>query len=162
MRPRGVATAGRMLRESEGQMVVEMAVVTPVMIVVAIIVLNLMWFLEASARFDRVAFDAVIATAVSPADGEGLAEHAATEAITEAMGGLRGVTVEVSASTVWDDLASGDGFTMAPQLTRYVCTMVYEPWPSALTVAGVEAGIPLELRHERAIVVDRYRPGVLF
>ena len=53
--PRRLSAPPRVLGEEDGQMVVEMAVVTPVMIVVAVIVLNLMWFLEASARFDRVA-----------------------------------------------------------------------------------------------------------
>ena len=147
----------------EGQMVAEMAVVAPVMIVVAIIAVNLMWFLEASSRFDRLAPDVVAALAVSPgaADG-GSQEHAVTQALQEAMSDLRGVSVSVSARSLWDDLASGAGFTMAPHLTRYECTLTYEPWPSSLTVAGIQAGVPACLVHTKVFTVDRYRPGVIF
>ena len=45
---------------------VEMAVVAPVLIVLALIVYNIMMFLSATARFDRVAPDIVLAHAVSP------------------------------------------------------------------------------------------------
>lgn len=148
----------------EGQMVVEMAVLTPVMLVVAVVVLNLMWFLEAAARFDRVVPDTVMAVAVSPAgeEGGGAHEHEVTVALTEAMDGLRGVTVTVQAQIVWDDLSDGAGFTMAPHLTRYVCTMAYTPWPSGFSVAGFDAAVPVELKHVRSFVVDRYRSGVVF
>lgn len=37
---------------ARGQMTVELAVVVPAAIVVALIVLNLMWFVEACAAFD--------------------------------------------------------------------------------------------------------------
>ena len=147
--------------QEEGQMVVEMAVVAPVMIVVAIVVLNLMWFLEAATRFDRLAPDVVMAVAVSPSGG-GSQEHAVAAALEQAMGCMRGVTVAVAAQTVWDDVSEGLGFTMAPHLTRYVCTMRYAPWPSGLSVAGVDAGVPVSLSHTKSFVVDRYRGGVLF
>lgn len=144
-------------------MVVEFAVIVPVIIVVAIICLNLMWFMEAASRFDRLAGDVVLAIAVSPASGQGGSqEHAVTQALQEAMAGLRGVTVNVSAKTLWDDVSSGLGFTMAPHLTRYECTMYYTPWPSSLTVAGVQAGVPARLEHVKSITVDRYRSGVIF
>lgn len=147
----------------EGQMVVEMAVVAPVMIAVALVVLNLMWFLEATSRFDRVAPDVVMANAVSPpGDGGGAREHEVASALRDAMGGLRGVAVSVRAETLWDDLSSGAGFTMAPYLTRYVCTMEYSPWPADFSIAGIDIGVPAILRHERSFVVDRYRPGVVF
>lgn len=144
-------------------MVVELAVIVPVIIVVAIICLNLMWFMEAASRFDRLAGDVVLAVAVSPASGQGGSqEHAVTQALQESMSGLRGVTVNVSAKTLWGDVSSGLGFTMAPHLTRYECTMYYAPWPSSLTVAGVQAGVPARLEHVKSITVDRYRSGVIF
>ena len=88
--------AARVFSDESGQMVVEMAVVAPVMIVVAIIAVNLMWFMEACARFDRLAPDIVVALAVSPAGGEGgTQEHAVTQALQEAMSDLRGVSVTV-------------------------------------------------------------------
>lgn len=153
----------RIAGNDEGQMVVEMAVVAPVMIVVAVVVLNLMWFLEAAARFDRVALDEVLALAVSPA-GEYAAQGGEREvenAIRDAMGSLRGVEVDVRTAYAWE-VSEGFGFSFAPHLTRYVCTMRYTPWPQGLQVAGIDAGVPFELVHERSIVVDCYRPGVVF
>ena len=163
---------GDLARDEHGQMVVEMAVVTPVMIVVAVVVANLVSFIAACARFDRVAPDAVMACAVSPA-GEaiesGAQEHEVAQAIEGAMRPIARVTVEVTAQTAWEAYEEGRGdndpsvgFSFAPHLTRYVCTLTYRPWPSALSIAGVDAGVPGELRHECAFTIDRYRPGVLF
>lgn len=159
-------TAGCLLDE-EGQMVVELAVVTPVMLVVAIVVLNLLFFMEACARFDRVAPDIVMALAVSPSQDDaeaGSQAHRVSEALREAMGGLRGVEVHVEERSAWEAAQEEGqiGFSFAPHLTRYVCTMSYTPWPSAFTVAGVDAGIPARLEHVRTFTVDRYRSGVLF
>lgn len=148
----------------EGQMVVEMAVVAPVMIVAAVIALNLMGFLEASARFDRVAPDIVLALAVAP-EGEasdGGQVHRVTEALQGAMGGSGRVRVSAWAEGAWESGEGGGvGFSFAPHLTRYVCTMAYAPWPQSFSVAGVEAGAPLELRHDAVVVVDRYRSGIV-
>ena len=67
MHARGVA------RECRAQAVVEMAIVTPVLIVLALISCNLMIFAAAVARFDRVVPDIVLAHAVSPAGMTGAA-----------------------------------------------------------------------------------------
>ena len=58
------------LREERAQATVEMAVVTPVLLVLALIVYNVMVFAGAVARFDRVVPDIVLAHAVAPS-GEG-------------------------------------------------------------------------------------------
>ena len=50
---------------------------------------------------------------------------------------------------------------VSPLLTRYTCTLVYRPWPRLLRMPGVTYEAPLALRHERELVVDRYRPGVV-
>ena len=58
--------ATKRLLEQDGQLAVELAVMVPVCIVVALIVFNLCRFIEACATFDRVAMDAVISQGVSP------------------------------------------------------------------------------------------------
>ena len=58
------------LREERAQATVEMAVVTPVLLVLALIVYNVMIFASAVARFDRVVPDIVLAHAVA-SEGEG-------------------------------------------------------------------------------------------
>lgn len=153
--------AGRGLGR-RGQMTVELAVVVPVVIVVALIVLNLMWFVDACAAFDQAALDAVVAHGVSPA-GEQTGSAAVAQvkaALEQAMGREGTCEVEVSARAV-----SGGGeaasLAVSPLLTRYTCTLVYRPWPRLLRMPGVTYEAPLALRHERELVVDRYRPGVV-
>ena len=74
------------LREKRAQATVEMAVVAPVMIILALIVYNLMQFACAVARFDRVAPDVVLAQGVSPQGDATLGKTATVEsALQEAM-----------------------------------------------------------------------------
>ena len=44
---------------------------------------------------------------------------------------------------------------------RFTCRMAYRPVPSGANVAGVDLGAPLELEHERELVVDVYRGGAV-
>ena len=155
------AGAGDRLGEG-GQMTVELAVVTPVVIVVALVVLNLMWFIEACAAFDQAALDAVVSHGVAPAGEQSqlAAVDEVRDALSRALGREETCEVEVSAE------AAGEGspeatFAISPLLTRYTCTLVYHPWPRLLRMPGVTLEAPLALRHERELVVDRYRPGVV-
>lgn len=156
------ARVARPRRGEEGQMTVELAVMTPVVIVVALIVLNLMWFIEACAAFDQAALDAVISHGVAPA-GEQTQVAAVDEvesALSEALGREETCEVEVSASAV-EGGGEGTTFVISPLLTRYTCTLTYRPWPRLLRMPGITYAAPLALRHERQLVVDRYRPGVV-
>ena len=150
------------LRECDGQMVVELAVAMPVLLVVALIVLNLMMFLEACARFDRVVPDIIMAVAVSPSNAGAHQEHALVEAISSALEGLSRVEVAVRAEGSWSGGSADPGFSFAPHLVRYVCTLTYRPWPSGISVGGIDAGVPPSLEHERSFTVDRYRGAVVF
>lgn len=146
-----------------GQMAVELAVLVPVVIVVALTVYNLMRFVELCAAFDHVALDAVISQGVSP-EGE-QSQMAAAEAvrscIEEAMG-CSACTVRVTASGLTDTATPGKvTFPVSPLLTRYTCEMTYRPWPGSFVIAGVVYASPFELRHERSLVVDRFRPGIV-
>ena len=156
------AGAARPGRGRAGQMTVELAVVTPVVIVVALIVLNLMGFVEACAAFDQAALDAVVSHGVAPA-GEQTQIAAVDEvrsALAEALGREETCEVEVSASAVGEGEKDAT-FAVSPLLTRYTCTLIYRPWPRLLRMPGVTYEAPLSLRHERELVVDRYRPGVV-
>ena len=154
--------ASALARDRSGQMVVELAVVVPVAIVVALVVLNLMGFIEACAAFDQVALDAVVAHGVAPA-GEQTQVASVEEvraALAEGLGREDTCEVEVSAEGVSPG-ASGGSFVISPLLTRYTCTLYYHPWPRLLRMPGITFEAPLSLRHERQLVVDRYRPGVV-
>ena len=149
------------LNGRDGQMTVELAVMTPVVIVIALVVLNLMGYVEACAAFDQAAQDAVIAQGVAPAGSQN--EARATEEVRSLLEDLLGredrCEVEVRAEAVSGG-AEGS-FVISPLLTRYVCTLSYRPWPRLLRLPGVTYEAPLSLRHECELVVDRYRPGVV-
>lgn len=152
---------GRLLSARDAQMTVELAVVVPVVIVVALVVLNLMGYVEACAAFDQAAQDAVLAQGVAPT-GEQDAEHAAGEvraAIEELVGREDRCEVEVRSEAV--SAGAQGSFVISPLLTRYVCTLTYRPWPRTLRLPGVTYEAPFALEHECELVVDRYRPGVV-
>ena len=149
-------------RGSGGQMTVELAAVTPVVIVVALVLLNLLGFIEACAAFDQAAPDAVISHGVAPSGEQTrvVAVDSVREALAEAVGREGVCEVEVSA----EQLSESDGraiFSASPLLTRFTCTLVYRPWPRLLRMPGITLEAPFALRHERQLVVDRYRPGVV-
>ena len=106
------------LASREGQMTVELAVITPVVIVVALVVLNLMGFVEACAAFDQVALDAVVAHGVAPSgeQSEGRAASEVRSAIEELLGREGRCEVEVRAEAVGMG-ATSSGLVMSPLLS---------------------------------------------
>lgn len=143
-------------------MTVELAVLTPVVIVVALVIANLMGFVEACATFDQVALDAVVAQGVAPPgeQDEGRAASEVRSAIQDLLGREDRCEVEVRTEAV-DVGETSSGLVMSPLLTCYVCTLTYHPWPRLLRMPGVTYEAPLALRHECELVVDRFRPGVV-
>lgn len=142
-------------------MAVELAVLVPVIVVVALVIWNVMRFSELCARFDRVAADAVVMHGVSPsgASGELLGVAEVRAAIEQAMGEA---SCEVTVSV--EDVSGGEGralIDLAAGTTRYVCKLGYRPWPGSFSIAGVGATLPELAHHERSVVVDRYRAGVV-
>lgn len=143
-------------------MTVELAVLVPPAIVTALIVFNLMGFIDACAAFDRLSLAAVTAHGVAPAGAQttsGAAEEVRS-AIADALGREDSCEVQVSAQGASEDAAHGS-LVISPLLTRYTCTLLYRPWPRFLRMPGITLEAPLALRHERSLVVDRYRPGVV-
>ena len=157
-------TCNAAARDERGQMAVELAVMLPVGIVVALIVYNLCRFVEACATFDRVAPDAVVAHGVSPAgEQSALSSAGQVKAGIEQALDMRSCEVDVTVSGP-PDAAAGIGgltFPLSPLLTTYTCTLRYRPWPSGFVMAGVAFRPPVALVHVRTLVIDRYRPGVV-
>ena len=151
-------------RGERGQMAVEMAVGVPVCIVVALIVFNICRFVEACASFDRIALDAVVSQGVSP-PGEQSAQAAAgqVQSCIESALALPNCEVSVGVSGASASAGSGRGLRVpvSPLLTTYTCTLRYRPWPHSFVICGVAFRPPVALTHERKLVVDRFRPGVV-
>ena len=100
--------------DERGQMTVELAVMAPVVIVIALVVLTLRGFVEACAAFDQAAPDAVLAHGVAPA-GEQTREAAEREvrsALERALGREGRCEVEVRCEGVLDSGAEGAALTI--------------------------------------------------
>lgn len=144
-----------------GQMAVELAVLVPVVVVAALVIVNVLRFTEACARFDRVALDAVVTQGVSPpgvtSDLAGVGQ--VKGAIEEAMGEMACELVvrAEDASTT----SAGATIDLAAGTTRYVCGLGFRPWPSSAQIAGVGFELPIIAWHERSFVVDRYKAAVV-
>lgn len=149
-------------REESGQMSVELAVLMPVIVVVALVAYNLLRFVCACAMFDRVAQDAVLMHGVSPSGTQTsvVAVDQVRSSICDALKDDPSCSVEVSAERV-GGTGRGSLLSLSPSLTRFDCELRYKPWPSAFVMAGVRYDAPVFLRHARTLVVDRYRPGVV-
>ena len=158
---REVPTQAYPQRSSSGQMAVELAVLMPVIIVVSLTVYNLARFVALCATFDRVSLDMVLWQGVSPAGGSGglPAVDEVRRCIAGALNAPQPCEVQVSAERL---VSSSSGvLTTSPLLTRFRCVLVFRPWPSSFVIAGVPYRSPLVLRHERSLVVDCYRSGVV-
>jgi hypothetical protein len=144
-------------------MTVELAVLMPVLIVVALVVLNLARFCQACAVFDRAAPDAVLTHGVAPPGNQTVSSSEAE--VAAAIGrALDSQSCEVEVVCEGGAPEKRDGgvtFPVSPLLTTYRCTLRYRPWPGSFVMAGMAFDPPAVLRHERSLVVDRFRPGVI-
>ena len=50
---------------------------------------------------------------------------------------------------------------LLPHYVKYVCTLKFKFWPRNLNLPIVSYGAPLELSHEKSIVVDMFKSGVV-
>ncbi|MCL2882859.1 MAG: hypothetical protein FWF30_00080 [Coriobacteriia bacterium] len=156
------------LLDERGQMAVEMAVLMPVLIVVALILFNCLNYLAASARFDRLVEQAVRTQAASPASGSyGMASRADSceQLLRGAFSDYPDVQVKVEAEAVaWgggssEDAGGGLAFSLLPKQEAYTCRLTYTPWPFQKAVFGLKL---FQVEHTRRLVIDPYRPGVLW
>ena len=148
--------------EDSAQATVEMAVVAPVMIVLALIVYNIMVFAGAVARFDRVAPDIVLAHAIAP-EGEGDAPVDASPRVSAALeSAMQGYDLEIEVTSEAGTPGGQDAILSLEESFRtYTCAMRFKPWPQGFAIAGVSLGAPAVLSHERAVTIDPWRPGVV-
>lgn len=151
------------LREERAQATVEMAMIMPVLLVLALIVYNVMIFAGAVARFDRVVPDIVLAHAVAPGgEGDDSVVDASATVQAQIRDAMEGYELEIEVSSEQGAAATDGGLlSLSGTFRTYTCTMRYEPWPGSLSIAGFSLGAPAVLTHERAVTVDPWRPGVV-
>lgn len=149
------------LKDDSGQMAVELAVLIPVVITVGLIVVNVLQYAELCARFDRVAYNAVLVAGVSP---EGGAEgFAASEAVrSQIVDAMQSTSCDITVSAEIRTARDSDALiSLSSGTTRYACTLVYHPWPHAVSIAGATLSLPFGVEHTRELVVDRYRQAIV-
>ncbi|MCL1879663.1 MAG: hypothetical protein FWF71_03445 [Actinomycetia bacterium] len=152
-------------------MAVEMAVLLPVALAMVFVMLNVLSYLANCARFDPLAAEAVRIEAVSPNAGSyGTAARAkaAEKLLSQAFEGHGNVSISVKGSQAiatggFSDQGVSDSqaveFSFLPLHEVYTCTLSYRPWGFPQGLFGLEL---FEVRHQRRLVIDPYRPGVLF
>lgn len=134
-----------------GQMTVELAVVFPVLLVVAVVAVNALLFFSECAAFDRVAREAVRVHATSPAYGQGLEQSRAQVAQTVE----QALDQPYLASRVAVEGAAGGH-------ARFTATLEFSPTLFGLGLKSSVFGVALpHLEHAVSLVVDPYKPGVL-
>lgn len=140
------------LGEQKGQMTVEWAVAFPVFVVVAVVAVNALTFFSECAEFDRVARNAMRAYAAAPAYEQGVEQSCAQ--IKSAL------EQEFSASNM-ETTVSAEG--VAGGKTRFVAILRYEPTLFGLGMKSEVFGVTLpRLEHRTQLVLEMYKPGVLF
>ena len=149
-------------RERRAQATVEMAIVAPVMVVLALVAYSLMLFTAAVARFDRVVPDVVLAHGVSPAGGEGSSTASMVETVRcQVASAMEGYDVEVEVAVGEEGREEASVLALVGARRTFTCTMRFRTWPGSFAIAGVPLGAPAALCHERAVTVDPWRPGVV-
>jgi len=139
------------LKDRSGQMTVELVVVFPVLIIVAVIAVNALLFLSECAAFDRVAKDAVRVYATSPAYGQGVGQSSAL------------VDQAIKARFDKDYLSSsvtttGEAFGHV----TFTAELVFSPTLFGMGLKSSVFGVSLPtLHHSVTMTVDTYKPGVL-
>lgn len=133
-----------------GQMTVELVVALPVLIAVAVVVVNACLLLSECAAFDRVASDAVRAFATSPAFGE------------EGSVACGEIAEELDRNFSRDHLSTGVAAESgADGMTTYRMTLEFSPTLFGLGFKSEVFGVSLpRLTHTVSLTVDPYKPGV--
>ncbi|MEC4176741.1 hypothetical protein VIN30_09815 [Adlercreutzia sp. R7] len=139
-------------RGEAGQATVELAVAVPVIIIVAVIAVNALTFFGTCASFDRVARQTICALGAAPNAGEDAA--AVAEAVEAALAdAMAGTSATVDVRVEGGDLG----------LMRYTARLEYAPTLFGLGLRSQVLGVSLPpLVHEVELVVDAYKPGILF
>lgn len=140
------------LRDEAGQATVELAIVFPIVIIIAVIAINALLFFGQCASFDRVFRQVVSTVASSPASGQNTAntknllERELYEAFTQS-----NIDFEVSV-----EANSGD-------FHRFSGKLLMQPTLFGMGLKREIFGVSLpSLTHECQMTIDEYKPGVMF
>lgn len=135
------------LRENSGQMTVEFCVVLPILLVIALILVNALSFVSEMAKFDRLARNTIRVFAISQARGEETSD--AKDFVSDSLSSaFDKENVEVEC-----EMSEG-GFG----LKKIVCRLKWQPTLFGLGINDEILGVSMpKLSHEVDLVVDKYK-----
>lgn len=142
----------RQVCNSAGQMTVELVVILPVLIIVAVIAMNALEFFSFCASFDRTAHNAVRVQAISPAYGQDASQSCALveQSLQSRYSEDGHIDIEVASNPIEGGLQ------------EFTATARFHPTLFGLALRGEVFGVSLPpLTHEARAVVDCYKPGVI-
>lgn len=135
------------LRDNSGQMTVEFCVVLPILLVIALMLVNALSFVSETAKFDRLARNSIRIFATSQARGEDTsnAKVFVNDSLSSAFD-KENVEVECE--------MSDGGFG----LKKIICRLKWQPTLFGLGIKDEILGVKTpKLSHEVDLVVDKYK-----
>lgn len=140
------------LRDERGQMTVELCMLIPVAIIIAVIVVNAATFIGCCAEFDRISRNAVRIHATSPTYGQAAGDSSAF-VLSDLNAAFADANLECDVSVTSDYM----GFA------TYEMTLGYHPTLFGMGLRSEVLGVSLPpLKHTSRLTVYPYKPGVLF
>ena len=137
-------------KKDKGQMTLEFMIVLPVMLAIAIISQNAMFYLSECASFDRSVKDIIRVHSSSPTYSEG------SETITAK------ITDDINRIINQDYLECGISKEKTLSFTKYTATLRYFPNIFGMGLKDSVLGVPMPTAtHEVQFTIDQYKPGVL-
>ena len=130
-----------------GQMAVEVAAVTPIILLVLVIAVDMLVFTGECARFDHIASQYALASTAAAADANDVDAR-----VTEIQSALDKIFAHNGSSVL---VTCEDAGQLLSSMVIYKCELRFAPWPLSF------AGVPTLLTHTCSIAVDPYVPGAL-
>lgn len=140
------------IAECRGQMMVELCVVFPVVIVIAVIATNALSFFGYCAEFDRISRNAVRTYATAPAHGQATDESVALVS--------NAVESAFDASNLQCEVTANKDYR---GYETYDMTLKFTPTLFGLGLQTEVFGVSIpQLKHTSHLTVNPYKPGMLF
>ncbi len=140
------------VKKCEGQATIELAVMFPVILIIAIIAVNVILFFNYCAEFDRVFKQSVSMLCVAPSSGRSTS-NLVSSLKTDLNSNFDDNNIEVDVSVT----------SMNSGLYKFSGILKMKPTLFGLGLKSEIFGVPLKtIDHTQNLVVDTYKPGVIF
>lgn len=142
----------KLIQDKSGQAVVELAIMFPIILIIAVICINALTFFSECSYFDRTLKQIVSCTATSPAYG-----CSSDNVVASVKNQLQDkMNKDFLDFEVWAEAKAGGFYQYNGVIKMY-------PTLFGLGLKKEIFGISLpSLNHEQRIIIEQYKPGVIF